>query len=835
MTLSGAAAFAALADRLCGAPLTEAFGEPPFQRINMALDDKRATPLDNAVLLRHALRFETLRRNTTVHLVTDRLSAEILNKVGIFTEAENGRLRISALPWMPSWLPDANVWPVDETSMRATRRRFFPGDETAGDPFLAAFGMPNYRSPGQRAAIRSALTMPPGSILAIDLPTGEGKSLIFRAIDEVGFACDQSGHAKGTTLVIVPTVTLALDHEKNCGGSDDRPLAYIGGRTGRNATIRAAIEAGQQGLCFAAPEAAAGGPLRGALGRAVSQDKLRAVVIDEAHLVDSWGTGFRTDFQTLAGVCRQWRERVPAEFAFRTVMLSATLSEAAKQTLIDLFAPDGNLPVVAAAKVRPEPEFWVAPLAKTIDREMHVEEALLHLPRPAILYVTKVDDAKSWFQRLTELGFGRIALVHGGTTSDQRESVLNDWAHGALDLVVATSAFGLGIDYAHVRTIIHACVPETFDRFYQEVGRAGRDGCAAISLLLPTSEDLDIAKSLNDKTVISVDRGLQRWTSMFNDASARQHIYPHYNVRLDVAPGHHKDDIDLIGERSIDWNARTLALMARGALINLKGVPDLPPAIEGQQNHPYQDVEIRDDMHLSRSTWEQKIEPKRSEIAAANRASLVLTKRFLAANECPARLVAELYKGADRSVALSCSGCHLCRRDPKARAFDGIVGESPPPWPAQATISPALASLWGAPQRILVQFKTAEPDRRTRRDFENVIRRLDLFGLRVFVSVGSIPDWITNSVRVAVKDRPWFTLAEREWMPVRWPTGARLIAIGGDITTMPEWFSGPANSDAAIIMVPAGAPDGSNPARNLVDVVGCETMELLRFIEKVLA
>jgi hypothetical protein len=322
---------------------------------------------------------------------------------------------------------------------------------------------------------------------------------------------------------------------------------------------------------------------------------------------------------------------------------------------------------------------------------------------------------------------------------------------------------------------------------------------------------------------------------MFRDANTRKHLYPHYDVRLDVAPSNTEADIDLVGERSIDWNARTLALMARGGLINLRGVPDQLPESEGQIFHPYQDIEIRDDTHLNRDTWDAKIEPKRSEIAAANRASLSLMKRFLGAADCPARIVAELYKGTGRAVALTCGGCHLCRRDPNARAPDGIVGEKIPFWPAQAELAPALSGIWGPPKRVLVQYSVGDPDRRTRRDFERAIRRLDLFGLRVFATVGSSPMWIAETVRAAVKDRPWFTLADRDWMPARWPKGARLTTLGHDIALRPEWFSTTEHDDPAIIMAPVDTLDATNPNRKLADVVGCNVLELMRFIEKVLA
>src|SRR5262249_53120949 len=156
-----------------------------------------------------------------------------------------------------------------------------------GDPFLGAINRTRYQSPGQRGAVRAALTAPPGSVLVICLPTGEGKSLVFQAVSEVGFADPGVPPGPGVTLVVTPTVALAQDHERACldRGLPDQPRAYIGGEAMRNQLIVQRVAEGTQGLVFASPEAACG-PMRRALLRAAEIGALRALVIDEAHVVD---------------------------------------------------------------------------------------------------------------------------------------------------------------------------------------------------------------------------------------------------------------------------------------------------------------------------------------------------------------------------------------------------------------------------------------------------------------------------------------------------------------------------------------------------------------------
>lgn len=147
--------------------------------------------------------------------------------------------------------------------------------------------------------------------------------------------------------------------------------------------------------------------------------------------------------------------------------------------------------------------------------EKRLLEAVYHLPHPLIIYGTKVKDVENWKRELTRAGFKRCDLMTGKSTTQQREQLIEKWREGKIDIVVATSAFGLGIDQSDVRAVIHVCIPETIDRFYQEVGRGGRDGKACMSLTLYTTEDFNVARGLNEKSTITIERGLQRWESMF--------------------------------------------------------------------------------------------------------------------------------------------------------------------------------------------------------------------------------------------------------------------------------------------------------------------------------
>lgn len=707
----------------------------PLERLRLAWVDKQRSVLDLAVLLRQTLRYEQERRRTEgggfvdpkLNVPKSRYSShEILQRAGLMVHDLDQTWSLSASSWLPGWLSASDTQPTDKTAVAAERRR--PHASVPGDPMLVHLGHYTYRSVAQQRAIRSALCMPPGATLLVSLPTGEGKSLIFQLIDKMGFT---DGKLSGTTLVVVPTVTLALDHEKSTqlNKQNSEPYAYVGGAKDKNSLILERIRKGEQGLCFVSPEAACAAPMRSALKTACEQGKLKALVIDEAHLVDAWGTGFRTEFQLLSGVREGLLKHCPQGMAFRTVLLSATLTQGAIDVLKTLF-PGEPFGFVSASRLRSEPEFWLARRTSLEERKQRVLEALYHLPRPAILYVTKREDADGWYQFLRAQGFRSIRKVHGDTDAKERESVVRAWSQGSLDLVVATSAFGLGIDYRHVRTVIHACIPETLDRFYQEVGRAGRDGRACISLLIPAYGDDDIAKSLNKPKVITIERGFERWSAMFNHLDRKHLGRDDHLVRLDVAPGHNEQDIDMHGERSTDWNARILSVMARAELIRLHGIPDQVP-----ETGEYQHVEILEPAHLDKTTWEMRIQPLRQAIAQSSSRNFTLMGHFIEQKNCPADLLASLYEvtldNEFHPVAKTCSGCHLCRQE-NPRHTHEYLGTSAYPWPASQGVHDSLAR-WLDRGRLLVLYTQEKLRLRHLRD---CLTRLMNYGVYNLIFLG---------------------------------------------------------------------------------------------------
>jgi len=827
--LEGHDAFAALVRVLAGTEDGAAWSalEPAFERLRAALSEapQGASPLDLAVLLRQALAYEYARRGyavaPTVLIAQPRLAGfQRWEQVGLQASVAVGGIHVTPVAWRPDWLIQHDDRGVDAFATSEALRREFNAKDCEGDPFLASVGRTSYRSRGQRAAVRAALSTPAGGTLVVALPTGEGKSMIFQLAQAVGFVGARHTEGRGVTLVVVPTVALAVNHEqeavKVCGLS--KPLAFQGGSETQNGIIADRIAEGSQGLCFASPEAACG-RLREPLRRAAEAGHLRALVVDEAHLVDQWGTGFRTEFQELSGLRRELIAAAAPDQRMRTLLLSATLTDSSLETLRALFGTDGDFESLAAVQLRPEPDYWVAAVASESVRTERVMEALHHAPRPAVLYVTEVAEAETWRQRLFAAGFRRLRKLDGKTSRTDREDIVGQWRDGRLDLVVGTSAFGLGIDYRHARSVIHACVPETLDRFYQEVGRGGRDGRASFSLIAPTAKDFAVAEAINAQKVIGLDRGMQRWTTMFE----RKHATgaDRFAVRIDGRPGADERDIDMFGDANTDWNLRVLALMARADLVRLLGSPYPRPEPQGE----WVEIEVLDDSHLDLETWQQRVEPVRRESWNAGRRNLALMRAFLNDARCPAELLEELY-GSER-LGRACSRCNVCRADPARRRRASPVGEPRAPW--VEPLDPGLARLFDRNLRLLVTYNPAGLPRAASRRLAETLGRLQQLSLAKLIVLGAPPFDLPRLKQFAEK-RPFFVTEVASLARSRLPRGPELVLIGPDQRLEAQNLV-PRPESPRIFVTPKDqpAPDG----RRLRDVFGGRALTLEEFHARV--
>ncbi len=522
-----------------------------------------------------------------------------------------------------------------------------------------------YNGRGQQTAIRVALTSPDNATLFVNLPTGCGKTLLIHALMLM-----TPSHR--LTLVVVPTVGLALEQGdrateilKAGGEHNGGPYVWVGGQSQEERkTLRECLKSGNQRILYCAPEAARTSLLP-ILFQLAKQEQLGTVIIDEAHLIDQWGAGFRPDFQLIPPLVQSLQGVAPR--GIKTILMSATFSPSTIEILKNIFVtPDQEPLAVNANFLRPEPNYYITRADSVENYQKLVLTQLRRMPRPLILYVTKRNDAEKWHALLLQQGYNRVGLFHGKTGNTQREQLITKWREDKVDIMVATSAFGVGMDKGNVRSVMHAAVPENIDRFYQECGRGGRDGNASISHLIYYSEQIDIAERLNQENLISTEVGLRRWHYM------HQSMEPitEDRFRIDLRAQH--GEIEYDSSRNMAWNWRTLLLMKRSGFIQLffSEPQFLKDEIldEEQLNTLYEDffshveVEIALDGHLDQTVWDEIIGAQRIHEREGRRVGFAQLKKWLDDPATPlCDLFADFYLTDGFGPERTCGGCPGCR------------------------------------------------------------------------------------------------------------------------------------------------------------------------------
>lgn len=580
-------------------------------------------------------------------------------------ESATGIVEISTMPWQPDWLPNSHD--IDLFELRSIDEKFI------GDGIIASMNedWTYYRSGAQKAAVDTWMFAPPGSTTLVSLPTGAGKSLC--TILPAWYESHGGEIAKGTTIVIVPTVALAYDQQKQARRFFDKargdlfePVSRTGGTSlDERKDIEQAILDGTLPILYTSPESLIQSNLYYTCLKAARQGLITRLVIDEAHLIETWGADFRPEFQLLSTYRRLLLQASKGKL--KTLLLSATVTPDAFETLAQLFSEQNSLITVQANRLRNEIEYYFNFSSTEHTRQKRVLEALKHLPRPLILYVTQPEQAETWLHKLRNEGYQRLDVFHGETPSAKRHELIEAWSADKLDIMVATSAFGLGIDKSHVRTVIHATLPENLDRLYQEVGRGGRDGYRSVSLTCITEEDHRLALSLMPKR-LTVEKAYQRWRAILDSAQNHPESEGIVVVNRDAT---RKDEPTMqAGQANQGWNFQLLLMMQRARMIEIAEVP--PPNSQNEQTINWLPIRVlRPEIYTSQAEFELHFSIFRtSEIAAieANIKKLFqLIDGYSQVNSphealpiCLASQIGSMYERSQRT----CSGCPVCRHMP---------------------------------------------------------------------------------------------------------------------------------------------------------------------------
>ena len=341
------------------------------------------------------------------------------------------------------------------------------------------FGFDAFR-PGQEDVVEAVVEG--HNVLAI-MPTGGGKSLCFQIPALL---------REGVTLVVSPLIALMRDQVRGLQAAGVAAGALTSGHTQEETdSVFQALAAGQLKLLYLAPERLASTAMQAALKRY----NIALIAVDEAHCVSQWGHDFRPDYLRIGELRRALNVPVAA--------FTATADRDTQQEIIErLFA--GSQPQVFLRGFD-RPNIHLAFTAKDAPRRQILDFVAPRKGQSGIVYCGTRAKTQALSAALNEAGH-RACYYHGGMEAEDRRIVEGRFANEDGLIVVATVAFGMGVDKPDIRWVAHADLPKSIESYYQEIGRAGRDGGPAETLTLYGPEDIRLRRAQIDEGLAPVER-----------------------------------------------------------------------------------------------------------------------------------------------------------------------------------------------------------------------------------------------------------------------------------------------------------------------------------------
>lgn len=347
------------------------------------------------------------------------------------------------------------------TQVRVVRSPVAP---EALEKFLQqAFGFPAFR-PYQEAVCRSVVS---GNDVLLVMPTGAGKSLCYQL----------PGLARaGTTLVVSPLIALMEDQVAKLQAQGFRAERIHSGRTRiQSREVSRAYLDGALDFLFIAPErlSVVGFP------EMLAKHKPVLIAVDEAHCISQWGHDFRPDYRML-------KDRLPLLRPAPVIAMTATATPLVQRDIVEQLALTQAKRFIHGFR-RTNIALEVADVKPSLRTAIVTKVLAKPENRPAIIYAPTRKKAEDLARELGDQF--SVQAYHAGMTPARRDEVQSGFLDGAIEVIVATIAFGMGIDKPNVRTVIHTALPGSVENYYQEVGRAGRDGLPSRAILLQSYVD----------------------------------------------------------------------------------------------------------------------------------------------------------------------------------------------------------------------------------------------------------------------------------------------------------------------------------------------------------
>ncbi|KAL6709458.1 ATP-dependent DNA helicase sgs1 [Coniothyrium glycines] len=341
----------------------------------------------------------------------------------------------------------------------------FPWSKDLKAALIHRFGLRGFR-PGQLEAINTTLS---GKHCFVLMPTGGGKSLCYQLP-----AVIESGKTRGVTIVVSPLLSLMEDQVRACQSRFKMQAFLINGES--TAAQKKMIMEGLQNrkpqdfiqILYVTPEMLSKNQrMIDIFQQLHTRGQLARIVIDEAHCVSQWGHDFRPDYKALGDVVRQF-PGVPV------IALTATATQLVRTDVVANLGIQGCQQFSQSFN-RPNLSYEVLPKSKGLVKSMAELIKEQYSKKSGIIYCLSRRNCESVAEKLTQLGI-KAFHYHAGMKPAERSEVQQKWQANEYHVIVATIAFGMGIDKADVRYVIHHSLPKSLEGYYQETGRAGRDG-----------------------------------------------------------------------------------------------------------------------------------------------------------------------------------------------------------------------------------------------------------------------------------------------------------------------------------------------------------------------